>query len=232
MPNGKVIWTDDAIRTRLEGSVIEFIGEAERAVGFKQRRILVKCRSASAQCYGPRIVFLGRVLARPSLCFGCEGVSRITSLEHKAELRRKFRNSDRYREWDKKYKKSPVGRASRRRWFNKKYETDPVHRVTTLARNRINKAIRRGCKTASTRELLGCDGDELRAHLEALWQPGMNWDNYGFGPGKWVVDHVRPISSFDLSTHEGQRAAFHYTNLQPLGWKENNRKGAKFSPSK
>ena len=47
----------------------------------------------------------------------------------------------------------------------------------------------------------------------------MNWDNYGYGEGKWVVDHIIPISSakdkFELYK------LCHYTNLQPLSWRDN-----------
>lgn len=43
---------------------------------------------------------------------------------------------------------------------------------------------------------IGCSGEELKAHLESQFKPGMTWDNYGFGSGKWVIDHIRPISNF------------------------------------
>jgi len=51
----------------------------------------------------------------------------------------------------------------------------------------------------------------------------MSWDNYGYRG--WHIDHIRPCASFDLTDPEQQRECFHYTNLQPLWWQDNLRKG-------
>lgn len=65
--------------------------------------------------------------------------------------------------------------------------------------------------------------DELRAHLEAQFQAGMSWDNYG----EWHIDHIKPLASFDLEDTDQLKLACHYTNLQPLWAKDNLSKGAK-----
>lgn len=74
-------------------------------------------------------------------------------------------------------------------------------------------------KSSRTFDLIGCSPTELRAHIEALFLPGMSWENRHL----WHVDHKRPLASFDLRDPVQQRAAFHYTNLQPL-WAEDNRR--------
>ena len=47
----------------------------------------------------------------------------------------------------------------------------------------------------------------------------MSFDNYGL----WELDHIKPISSFNLDNIEEQKKCFNYTNIQPL-WKEDNMK--------
>ncbi len=68
-------------------------------------------------------------------------------------------------------------------------------------------------KSARTLELLGCDVNFLKAHLESKFLPTMTWDNYG---KLWHIDHILPCASFDLSNPEQQNKCFHYSNLQPL----------------
>jgi len=47
----------------------------------------------------------------------------------------------------------------------------------------------------------------------------MSYDYYG----EWEVDHIIPISCFNLNNNEEAQKCFNYTNLQPL-WKEDNMK--------
>ena len=49
----------------------------------------------------------------------------------------------------------------------------------------------------------------------------MNWDNIH-------LDHVRPLSSFDLKDIEQLKEASRYTNIQPLLAKDNLLKGDRY----
>jgi hypothetical protein len=100
--------------------------------------------------------------------------------------------------------------------MNRYYKENIPFKLAKTIRNRINKVLSGRRRSAST-ELLGCSFIALRQWLSYQFKPGMTWDNYG----KWHVDHVKPLSHFDLTDPEQQRIAFHWTNLQPL-WAEEN----------
>jgi len=113
-------------------------------------------------------------------------------------------------------------------WQRKKMATDPHFRTVCYLRNRQNRAIKQAGqnKMGKSFDLLGCDQVTLISHIEKQFQPGMNWDNRGREAGTWQIDHIVAIFNFDLSTAEGQRAAFHYTNLQPLWYDDHLKKSA------
>lgn len=110
-----------------------------------------------------------------------------------------------------------------------RYNSDPKFKMMRLLRSRLRLLVKKKKtgKAASTAELCGCTFEEFAAHLERLFQDGMTWENHGFGPGFWNVDHVRPIASFDLTIPDHQRECFHFSNLQPLWHEDNAAKGAK-----
>lgn len=118
------------------------------------------------------------------------------------------------------------GRRANREERLARYRNDPHYRMTILMRTRIGKLIRRGDKAARTAVLLGCDRETFVAHIENRFKAGMTWDNWS--THGWHVDHIRPLISFDLTDPEQQKAAFHYTNLQPLWAVENILKGGRY----
>jgi hypothetical protein len=99
----------------------------------------------------------------------------------------------------------------------------PQYAMAAKLRSRVIGALKnqKAKKSAGTIALIGCEWPVLLAHLEALFQPGMTWENHG----QWHIDHKQPCTSFDLTLPEQQRACFHYSNLQPLWAVDNLRKG-------
>ena len=116
-----------------------------------------------------------------------------------------------------------------RKYMRLRRKHDLDFRLRGYLRNRIYYALKlgRGTKSASTLELLGCTIEELRLRLERQFAPGMSWDNYGRGQGKWSVDHIKSCASFDLTGPMQQRECFNYRNLQPLWDPDNIKKGCK-----
>lgn len=104
---------------------------------------------------------------------------------------------------------------------------DPSYRIANAARMRVYGALKQigTRKTRHTLDLLGVqNAEEVWAHLEKQFKPGMTRDNYGTA---WEIDHIKPCASFDLTDPAQQKACFHYTNLQPLTPFENRSKGAR-----
>lgn len=119
-------------------------------------------------------------------------------------------------------------RKERQAYWRSKYQSDSIFKMTDHLRNRIRKVLK-SCNTKKSLhsiKLLGCNPFQLKNYIENKFNAEMSWENYGrLG---WHLDHVRPLASFDLSDPEQQKIAFHYTNLQPLWWHENLKKGKKF----
>jgi len=114
-------------------------------------------------------------------------------------------------------------------------------RATTDVRYRLNRRMRSAVYTAlkgkknyrKWQGLVGYTTEDLKAHIEKRFLPGMSWANYG----KWHIDHVVPISAFNFTspTHEDFKKCWALENLQPL-WAadniaKNNRLEKPFQPS-
>ena len=132
----------------------------------------------------------------------------INHLEHARILNRQWR------EQNKDYINE-----KRRLWALDRRHTNPQYKLALVLRRRIFKVLKHGKKLDHFNVLLGCSLEEARLHIEKQFKEGMTWDNWGAPKVDkicWVLDHIRPLASFDLSDLEQQRRAFHYTNLLPI----------------
>ena len=136
-----------------------------------------------------------------------------------------LKTKEHYQEQQKKYHSKPTTKELIRNRVNKKYKTDINFRISKICRSRVYDALKGITKSASTMKLMGCTPDELRKHIESLFQPGMTWENQG--AGGWDIDHVKACANFDLINPEQQRACFNWSNLQPLWASDNMSKGAR-----
>ena len=72
-----------------------------------------------------------------------------------------------------------------------------------------------------------------REHMELLFEPWMNWDNNGRGPGTWQIEHKIPKSFFAPHFKEPYDSCKQFQkcwcleNLRPLNSELNNAKTAK-----
>jgi len=80
----------------------------------------------------------------------------------------------------------------------------------TLLKQNVNKIY-------TYLQLLGCNLLEFEVYLLEKLKDGMTFDNYG----KWEIDHIKPISLFNLNNENELFECCNYKNLQPL-WKIDN----------
>lgn len=132
--------------------------------------------------------------------------------------------------YKKKCRELEIGEFSRESkdkynaYVKNKYYNNINYRLAVSLRNRTYIAVKKGQKTGSAVSDLGCSIKELRNYLEEKFSEGMNWNNWG--EKGWHIDHIAPLSSFDLSNREEYLKAVNYKNLQPLWAKDNWKKGA------
>lgn len=117
-----------------------------------------------------------------------------------------------------------------RNCWRKGRELSLDERIKNRLRSRVSKIVSGSVKYASAVADLGCSIEEFKKHLESRFQPGMTWDNYSHSG--WHIDHIIPLSSFDLTDEQQLKKACHFTNLQPLWASDNIKKGDSLGHSK
>lgn len=165
-----------------------------------------------------------RVDGRQYTCKECRKyITKTTNDRHRKryyqenkEKIKKTNENYRLENWEKVKKRMAKQHVKKRR-------EDIKYRLKTNLRSRINMAIKKGWKSGSSVKDLGCSVEYLKKHLESKFQEGMSWDNYGY----WHIDHIKPLSKFDLTKREDFLEACNYKNLQPLWARENIKKGNK-----
>lgn len=108
---------------------------------------------------------------------------------------------------------------------------DPAYNL----RRNISRDVWRGLKKQNKRKThptwskLNYSPQQLKEHLESLFEHWMNWENYGVyeqGKQKWNIDHIVPQSKliYDSMEHPNFLECWKLENLRPLEIIENIRK--------
>lgn len=155
--------------------------------------------------------------------------------ENKEEIlsrNKKYREQNRelllniYKNYNDKNKDLKI--AYNRDYRKKRSIEDPMWRPIQSLRSRMYKF----CKSVSldkdfkTLDSIGLSKGEFKSYIESLFTEGMTWDNYGYGDGKWNIDHIKPLRL--AKAVDEVYALNHYTNLQPLWSLDNFSKGGKY----
>lgn len=146
----------------------------------------------------------------------------------------KFRKNNPHKisEYSRKYRygKNRENYLAKKRERNKEYYKNVNYKLGQLLRYKlwISLKTQKVKKENSALSFLGCSKEELIQHLESQFSEGMTWENWSLNG--WHIDHIRPISSFDLSDPAQVKECFHYSNLQPLWAIDNLKKSDSWEP--
>jgi hypothetical protein len=149
----------------------------------------------------------------------------VVNKDQYAESSRLYRenNKEKKAKMDKDWKRNNKERFNKQ--IRERKKTDIGFRLTCDLRTRLWQVIKGSQKTGSAIQDLGCSVPELKQWFEQQFYPHpvtgeeMTWENWG--RTGWHIDHIIPLSSFDLTDRKQFLKANHWFNLRPL-WAEEN----------
>jgi hypothetical protein len=128
-------------------------------------------------------------------------------------------NREKIREHRKKFYQENKEKINEQR---KKYRQTFFYKVSQNLRKRTKYGLGSG---EGYNELLGCTYEFLNEWFQFIFnldfQDEMTFDNYG---SVWEMDHVKPVSSFNLKNQDEINQCFNWKNLSPLLSTKNRRK--------
>jgi len=148
-------------------------------------------------------------------------------IKNKEEIDRKHREYD--------HKTRTKRKKIKKKYRNQKYHGDACFRLRINLSDKIRRTLlnNNGSKQGySILKKLPYSMQELKQHIESLWESWMSWDNYGranLNKRTWQIDHIIPHSNFhyDNMDCEDFKKCWVLSNLRPLEAFENIKKGNK-----
>ena len=144
-------------------------------------------------------------------------------------------NKERKKQIDKQYKSRPEIKERKNQRAKERYQIDSCHKlrkcISALIRNGLKKNY--GSKHGSSiLSKLPYTMQELKQHIESLFESWMSWKNHGpYDPNRktWQIDHINPHSCFHYENMDCEefRKCWSLSNLRPLESLANIKKGNK-----
>lgn len=135
-------------------------------------------------------------------------------------------NKEHRKQYLKEYREKNVDkiRKVKRDYEKTRKANDPLYKLINNFRTAIYQVLKENNvkKNGHYFDILKYTPDDLINHLESKFTDKMTWDNYG----EWHVDHILPISSFDIKEIGDIEfmKCWELKNLQPLWGDENIKK--------
>jgi len=121
--------------------------------------------------------------------------------------------------------------------FKEKYKSNPQTKLRLIVSGRIReflKSVGKNKEGKSISKYLSYTMQDLKQHLESLFEPWMTWENHGVYNSKtwqdydqstwtWQIDHIIPQSKIPYSSIEDEnfKKCWALENLRPYSAKEN-----------
>ena len=135
-------------------------------------------------------------------------------------------NKEHRKEYLKEYRENNIEkiRKTKRDYERNRKARDPLYKLISNFRTAIYQVLKESNvdKNEHYFDVLPYSQEELIQHLENQFTDDLTWDNYG----EWHVDHIIPISSFNIQEMGDEEfiKCWSLENLQPLWGEENIRK--------
>lgn len=188
-----------------EKSLIEFYKDKNRIDGYKSSCKKCELKQQTKYRSKPEVIKLKKQ-------YNVEYYSRLEVKESEKIRRKKYYSQSKVKERLIKRQQTKEWKEYQRNWMNNKRKKDLNFKYKKIIRH-FTYRVYKGKKSLSSEVILGCSTKELILYLEQQFLPEMTHENYG---EVWEIDHIIPLSNFDLTKKEEKKKAAHYTNLQPL----------------
>lgn len=160
-------------------------------------------------------------------CKSCYIVGDYTKFKEGRAICKKCMNAE-------KRKRRQENREEANRKERECRKRNPQKRIHSSMSASIRHSLKGNKKGNKWEDLVGYTLEDLVNRLESLFEPWMNWGNYGVhdpnGPRTWQIDHIIPKSMFKFDSYEDEefKLCWSLFNLQPKCSYKNNCKQNKF----
>lgn len=143
--------------------------------------------------------------------------NRIRENNRLSEYKKTESGKEKRKESQDKYAHSEKRRMYIRGWESNKRKNNLEYHLHQIISHQISSRIKSKKNNRSIFNFVSFTIEDLKEHLEKQFVDGMTWDNYG----EWHIDHIIPVSVFNLNDENNIKKCWSIRNLRPL-WKKDN----------
>lgn len=154
----------------------------------------------------------------------------------------KERNKPRKKQYDKTYtaknkekiskahkeyyiENKDIIREKKNNYQKEKRKNDVGFKIRSNLRGRLRVCLNPNVQIETTTRLISCSPEFFFNWIEYQFDIYMDWSNYG---KYWVLDHLKPLASFNLNNEHERLTAMHWSNIRPFESIENIKKSDKY----